>query len=140
MTWPFQTSRRIEFRDTDAAGIAHFSTYFLFMEEAEHELLRQAGLTVFQPEQEGTLTWPRVSAKCEYRSAARFEELLTIEGGIARLGTKSVTWRFRISRDGTELALGELAAVCCRLHPGRAPESLPIPQAIRDKLARYCLS
>lgn len=140
MTWPFTTSRRIEFRDTDAAGVAHFSTYFVFMEEAEHELLRQAGLSVFQEEPQGTLTWPRVSAKCEYRSAARFEEMIVIEGGISRLGTKSVTWRFRISRDGAELARGELAAVCCRLQAGLPPVSLAIPSAIREKLMPYCLS
>lgn len=140
MTWPFKTTRRVQFRDTDNAGIAHFSTYFLFMEEAEHELLRQAGLTVFQAADSGTLTWPRVSAKCEYKSAARFEEVLTIEGGISRLGTKSVTWRFRVSRDGVELALGEIAAVCCLIHPGQPPQSLAIPDAIRKQLAPFCLS
>src|SRR5688572_30626127 len=42
----YKTSRRIEFRDTDAAGIAHFSVFFTFMEEAEHEFLRHVGLSV----------------------------------------------------------------------------------------------
>ena len=37
----FTTARRIEFRDTDAAGIVHFSAFFLWMESAEHELLRR---------------------------------------------------------------------------------------------------
>ena len=41
-------SRRVEFRDTDAAGIMHFSTYFTYMEEAEHELFRRLGTTVMQ--------------------------------------------------------------------------------------------
>jgi len=139
MTWPFASTRRVEFRDTDTAGIAHFSTYFNFMEEAEHALLRQAGLSVFEPDPAGTLTWPRVSAKCEYRAAAHFEEMLKIEVGVVRLGTKSVIWRFRISRDGTELALGEIAAVCCRLLPGQPPQSLAIPDDIRKKLEPYCL-
>ena len=27
----FTTTRRVEFRDTDAAGIMHFSVFFLYM-------------------------------------------------------------------------------------------------------------
>ena len=41
---PLTCRRRVEFRDTDAAGIAHFSAFFFWMESAEHELLRAAGV------------------------------------------------------------------------------------------------
>ena len=43
---PLTTRRRVEFRDTDAAGIVHFSAFFVWMESAEHELLRAAGVPV----------------------------------------------------------------------------------------------
>ncbi|MEL7264077.1 MAG: hypothetical protein AAFP69_04590, partial [Planctomycetota bacterium] len=46
---PFSIQRRVEFRDTDAAGIVHFSAFFPFMETAEHAFLRSLGLSVFQP-------------------------------------------------------------------------------------------
>ncbi|MCG8653286.1 MAG: hypothetical protein MI861_25835, partial [Pirellulales bacterium] len=39
----FSTKRRVEFRDTDAAGIVHFSAFFPMMEAAEHEMLRSLG-------------------------------------------------------------------------------------------------
>ena len=45
---PFVARRRVEFRDTDAAGIAHFSTFFVWMESAEHELLRHAGVPLVE--------------------------------------------------------------------------------------------
>ena len=32
----FKTQRRVEFRDTDTAGIVHFSNFFAYMEQAEH--------------------------------------------------------------------------------------------------------
>jgi 4-hydroxybenzoyl-CoA thioesterase/acyl-CoA thioester hydrolase len=35
MTPSFITTRRVEFRDTDAAGIMHFSVFFTAMESAE---------------------------------------------------------------------------------------------------------
>ncbi len=71
----FSTTRRVEFRDTDAAGIVHFSAFFPMMEAAEHEMLRSLGLSVL-PKDTGesgvpAVTWPRVSASCNYASAAQ---------------------------------------------------------------------
>jgi acyl-CoA thioester hydrolase len=37
MASEFHATRRIEFPDTDMAGIVHFSRFFVFMEAAEHE-------------------------------------------------------------------------------------------------------
>ena len=42
----FVTRRRVEFMDTDMAGIVHFATFFRYMETAEHELLRKLGIPV----------------------------------------------------------------------------------------------
>ena len=70
----FQTQRRVEFRDTDAAGIVHFSVFFAYMEEAEHEFLRSIGLGVMMEIDGARISWPRVKAECNYRNAVRFEE------------------------------------------------------------------
>jgi hypothetical protein len=43
MNAAFITTRRVEFSDTDAAGIAHFVAFFRWMEQAEHDLLRSVG-------------------------------------------------------------------------------------------------
>ena len=48
MSSEFRLKRRVHFYETDAAGIVHFSTYFRYMEEAEHALWRDAGLTIAQ--------------------------------------------------------------------------------------------
>ncbi len=42
----FRTSRRIEFADTDMAGLVHFANFFRFMEAAEVEFLGSRGLSV----------------------------------------------------------------------------------------------
>ncbi|MGV3486026.1 MAG: acyl-CoA thioesterase [Planctomycetaceae bacterium] len=133
----FSVSRRIEFRDTDAAGMVHFSAFFPMMEAAEHEALRSLGLTVMQPlENGGHLTWPRVTAKCDYRHAARFEDLLTIDVSVIRIGDSSVTYGFTFHRDGTEIANGEITAVCCRWMPGQPLQKTSISADIRAKLAQ----
>ena len=46
MSSAFLWERRVEFHETDAAGIAHFSSLLIFMEQAEHALLRSLGLSV----------------------------------------------------------------------------------------------
>lgn len=131
----FRTTRRVEFCDTDAAGIVHFSRFFIFMETAEHEMLRSVGLSVLQAEGDHHLSWPRVSVSCDYRQPARFDEILTIEVSIDRLGSKSVAYSFRFLRDDVLLATGKTTAVCCLIQHGELPKSMEIPAAIREKLA-----
>jgi acyl-CoA thioester hydrolase len=133
----FQTTRRVEFRDTDMAGIAHFSVFFQWMEEAEHELLRHVGLSVFAHDSQGTITWPRVSARCDYRTSIRFEETATIDLRIARLGSKSVTYACELTGPRGPLATGEMVAVCCRVLADGTLRSLAIPDEFRARLAPY---
>lgn len=147
MSSAFVTTRRVEFSDTDAAGIMHFAAFFRMMEQAEHELLRSVGLSVVMPdalisgevvpEKAAKISWPRVSAKCDYQAPARFEELLDIEVRISRLGKSSATYQHRFTRAGTLLATGEITAVCCRVREGAPPQSMIIPETIAKKLQPF---
>jgi len=134
MSTPFRTTRRVEFCHTDAAGIAHFGAFFQFMEQAEHELLRSRDLSVFMNDDQGIISWPRVAARCEFQSAARFEDVLDIEVSISRLGEKSITYGFQFRLEETVVASGELTAVCCRMTDQSPPQPIDIPQWFRDKL------
>lgn len=131
----FRTSRRVEFSDTDAAGIAHFASFLRYMEQAEHDFLRSRGLSVVMHDAEGKISWPRVSTKCDFQSAARFEDVLEIDVSIGRMGEKSVTYAFRVTKDGGDIAKGEITSVCCRFPDGAPPQSIPIPGWFREKLA-----
>ncbi len=136
----FTTTRRVEFRDTDAAGIVHFSAFFPMMESAEHEMLRSLGLSVMPPESAGAsrISWPRVAATCDYLAAARFEDVLTIDVDVVKIGTSSVGYRFRFSRDGAFIATGSITAVCCVLEPG-GMQKTPIPTDVRELLKKHQL-
>ena len=46
MSQVYTFRRRIEFRETDMAGIVHFSNFFAYMEQAEHDFLRSVGMGV----------------------------------------------------------------------------------------------
>lgn len=131
---PYKTTRRIEFRDTDTAGIAHFSVFFTLMEQVEHEFLRSLGLSVMMSDADGPFGFPRVSAQCDFRSPVKFEDLVDVELRLERIGSKSVTFGFRFSAAGRLVAEGRLTTVCCRVRPGAEPEGLPIPAWFRSKL------
>ena len=132
-----QIKRFVEFRDTDAAGIVHFSVFFTYMEEAEHQLWRHLGMSVKQTNGDEVISWPRVSARCDYQSPARFEDEITIGVQVERIGGKSVTFAFSMTIEDRPIATGTLTAVCCRIPKEGPPEAIEIPAEIRAKLASY---
>ena len=134
MSVEFTFQRRVEFRDTDAAGIAHFSAFFVWMEQAEHAALRHLGLSIVSPEH--SISWPRVSAHCDFQSAVHFEDELQIRVRLTRLGSKSVTYGFDFRSGDRQVASGQMTAVCCRLAPGEPLQAVRIPEEVAEKLRR----
>lgn len=131
---PFTTTRRVEFGDTDMAGIMHFSNFFRFMEAAETEFLRARGLSVTWQQGGERFGFPRVSAACDYARPVRFEDVLTIAVTLEKVGTKSVAYRFDFSHDGHPVAVGRITAVYCKaIHP-HGLDAQPIPPDLRAKL------
>ncbi len=131
---PFRTSRRVEFHETDMAGIVHFACFFTYMEYAEVAFLRERGLSVAMTWDGEEFGFPRVSATCDYFKPARFDQVLDIAVTIDRLGSKSVTYGFEFSRDGEVLARGKVTSVCCRVGANHALEPVPIPAGYRQRL------
>lgn len=123
----FTLRRRVEFADTDVGGIVHFSRYFVFMETAEHEMLRHLGASVFSRHEGHTIGWPRVEAHCRYLAPACFGDEISIEVRIERRGRRAMTYGFRILRDEELLATGQTSSVCCVLEPDRPPRPIEIP-------------
>src|SRR5262245_50694541 len=134
MPTPFRTTRRVEFADTDMAGMVHFANFFRYMEAAEVEFLRSVGLSVTLAWEGQRISFPRVAASCDYLRPARFEDVLEVTVAVHRLGRKSVTYAFAFFRDGELLARGQLSSVCCRFEPGQPLQSIEIPPPLREKL------
>lgn len=130
----FTTHRRVEFSDTDASGIVHFSRFFVFMETAEHELFRAIGSSVHIEHEGHSVGWPRVAATCEYRSPARFGDELELRVRIERKGRTSITWDHRISLGTRTVATGRISSICCVLDEPTGLRPIPIPAEIADQL------
>lgn len=131
----FRTQRRVEFCDTDMAGIVHFANFYRYMEAAEHEFLRSRGLSVVLDWEGEHLGFPRVSAACDFNKPARFEQVIDITVRIERLGSKSISYAFEFFHGPDLLARGKLTCVCCLVPGDGGPLiSREIPAGIRARL------
>ncbi len=137
MPQTFNFKRRVEFRDTDMAGIVHFSVFFAYMEQAEHEMLRCLGTNVISEINGEKVSWPRVHASCDYRRAIRYDELVSIDVSVKRIGEKSVTYGFIFERDNERIAEGSITAACCLFQHGGPPQAISVPESFRQILAPF---
>lgn len=121
MPYEFKVQRRVEFSDTDMAGIMHYSNFFRFMETAEHAFFRSLGFSIApggaQPNHP-RVGWPRVHASCDYHRPLRFEDVVEIHLLVAEKKSKAITYEIRFRKvDGDsasceEVARGRLTVVC----------------------------
>lgn len=134
MPYEFKLTRRIEFAETDMAGIVHFANFYRMMEVTEHAFFRSVGLSIHGHDPVSTTGWPRVSATCDFRAPLRFEEEVEIHLLVAEVRTRAIRYIFifRKGADGTEVARGEVVAVCASVEKATGKLSaVPIPDAVR---------
>jgi acyl-CoA thioester hydrolase len=120
--------RRVQFYETDAAGIVHFSWFFRYMEEAEHALWRENGLSI-HPEQ-SDIGWPRVGAACEFHRALKFEQEFDVTIRVTEITKRTMSYVCEITQDGQKIATGTLRIACVSKLPDGSMKSLEIPQDI----------
>jgi YbgC/YbaW family acyl-CoA thioester hydrolase len=131
----FTHERRIQFSDTDMAGIVHFANFYRFMEEAEHEMFRSLGEKIVENQPDGSVVgWPRVRASCSFEAPAYYDDLIAIDVFIKRVGVKSLTMSIKFRRGDQQIASGELKTVFCRFQRDGKFESIAIPEKFTAKL------
>jgi len=134
----FVTTRRVQFAETDMAGIVHFANFFRYLEEAEHEFFRSLGGSIMQRQSDGSvLGWPRVAASCSFDAPAHYDDVLEIRLVELTVGQRSLTQVWEVRREGRRLCRGELKTVCCVLRPGEQMASVDIPPEIRTMMDPY---
>jgi acyl-CoA thioester hydrolase len=120
--------RRVQFYETDAAGIVHFSWFFRYMEEAEHALWREAGLSIAPPDAE--IGWPRVAASFDFHSALCFEQEFDVWLRVAGMTKKTIRYTCLLARGDTKIATGTLTVACVRKRPNEPMKAIEIPPEI----------
>jgi len=132
MPCEYRFRRRVNFYETDAAGLVHFSCYFRYMEEAEHALWREAGLSIHPPGAE--IGFPRVSTSFEFHSALRFEQEFDVHLRVTAMTKKSIRYSCVLSSGSTKIATGTLVIVCVRRGTNGVLTATEIPPEITARI------
>ena len=115
---------RVAWVDTDAGGRIHFTAAFRWAEAAETALRRRLGIL------EGWGDYPRRRVEAEFHRVLVFEDELDVFIRPERLGRTSVTWAWRIERDGVVCVDGRMVVV----HVDEAGEPAELPDPVRRAL------
>lgn len=128
-----QHTQRLSYADTDPAGILYYAAWFPRMEALQTEWLFLNGL------RQDTLLerfgWWTVSraTRCDYLSAARLFEEMTIELRVGEVGTSSVRFDFEMWRYADETLVATASNWLVTVSPDQRP--IRIPEVLRKSLS-----
>jgi len=137
MPYEFKHQRRVEFPETDMAGIVHFSNYFRYMEAAEHAFFRSLGFSVAPYAHGDVIGWARGHVDCTYLAPLHFEDLLELQVLVTGKSRRTIDYIvvFRRVGDSTVLAHGAMTVVCVAKPPGDGRmRSAEIPSEIDARI------
>jgi acyl-CoA thioester hydrolase len=97
--------RRIDWIDTDAGGIHHWSTFARLTDAAEALLFERLGIV------EAYLRLPRVAVEARFLRMLRFNEVVEVLYRVEFVGRSSIRFRFEITVDGQPAVDGTTTAV-----------------------------
>ena len=131
----FSLKRRVQFSETDVAGIVHFSNFFRYFEDAEHALWREAGLCIHS--HDAPIGWPRVAASCEYHRPLKFEQEFDITVRIAEMSKRSITYAGAITADGERVASATWKIASVSKSADGRMRSVDIPAHVAERLKPF---
>jgi len=139
MASEFKIVRRVEFSDTDMAGIMHFSNFFRYMETAEHAFFRSLGLSIHTRIGDQLISWPRVHVECKYLRPLRFEDEVEVHLILREKRNRSLVYNFIFRKLGLStseiVAQGAMTTICAVCEPASGQMSaVPIPDEIGSLL------
>jgi YbgC/YbaW family acyl-CoA thioester hydrolase len=138
MPYEFQLKRRVEFCDTDMAGIMHFSNFFRFMEATETAFMRDLGFSVVLSRYGLEVCLPRVHAECDYAAPLRFEDEVLVHLLVEKKGTRTLTYQFRFRKLAAparpEVARGRIVLVCAERQSDGTLKAVPLPRMLAVKI------
>ena len=116
--------RRVEFSDTDAAGVAHFSRLLAMAEEAAHDFFRKHSIPLLSE----SSAWPFVGLHVNFKAPCRFGDELEISIGDFLPGECSLAFAFEARFDDRPIFSGR--ATLCHISPASG-RPIPIPENLR---------
>jgi acyl-CoA thioester hydrolase len=132
----FRYKYRVAYTDCTVGNHVYYARYLDILELARGEFFRDLDEPFLKWQHADTL-FPVIECRLRYKSAARYDDLLTVEIGIAELERVRLSFAYRITKEGdTDVVLGSSIHACTSVN-----EKLKrIPDVLAAKLAPYVQS
>lgn len=130
---PFVHHCRLLFADTDASGRIHHAALFRYLEAAEGEFFRAAGMPCSYLDTLGA-RYPRVHVEADFYGALQQDDPLAITVSVERVGNSSFTLAFDVDVNNSTRAHGKII-ICC-MDPSNNC-SCPIPPQLIEVLKKH---
>jgi acyl-CoA thioester hydrolase len=111
MSRTFEHHVRVPYAHIDQMGFVYYANYFVYMEMARAEMLREVGLPYTEMEAKGILL-PVVEAHGEYGKPAHFDDLVTIRTTCETFKGPRLVVSYVLLRGEEELMTGYTHHVC----------------------------
>lgn len=126
---------RVRLNETDAFGIVFHANFYIYFDVARVSYLRHIdGLRFISPE--NARNSALVHADADFRSPARFDDVLVVQARISRIGKSSFTFEFRIKHkdEGRIVATGETTLVVL---DEKEWKPVPVPEEFRGLIRGF---
>ena len=130
----FSHALRVRWAEADLQGIVFNGHYLTYADVGITEYFRAMGQTYSGETGANGSDFFAVRTLLEYRSPARFDDMLDVHVRIARLGNSSMQFLIGIYREQELLVTGEIVYVHAD-QSSRRPS--PIPQTFRDAVTAF---
>ena len=118
---------RVRYQETDRTGIVYHANYLSYFELGRVEWLRNKGLDYARLEDSGVLL-PVVNVSISYKAPASYDQLLSVETVLVKIGGASLVFQNKIYDENKRLLVeGEVTLVATdssSFKPIKIPASL----------------
>lgn len=125
-------STRVRYPETDRMGVAHHTHHLVWFELGRTELMRDLGCAYGALEDGEGIYFPVIEARAEYRSPARYDEVLEVRTTLTEVRGVRVRFEYEIVREGS----GETVSNGHTVHAsvGRDGRPVRLPESLRKRL------
>jgi len=127
----FKWGVRIYFEDTDSGGVVYHSNYLKFMERARTEWLRSLNLNQAELKKKDKIMFVVAKVDINYIKPARFNDQLTIETIVDKIGASKVNLTQDIYNN-SDLCTSAKVNIACLNSNNFKPQR--IPKLIKQKM------
>ncbi|WAM30694.1 acyl-CoA thioesterase [Caldicellulosiruptor naganoensis] len=101
-----ETDLVVRYAETDKMGIVHHSNYFIWFEVGRTELIKKAGISYSEIENNLGVYLPLISCGCDFKKPCFYEDRLKIRTKIYNLTRSRIKFYYEVLKEGIVCATG----------------------------------